>query len=281
MSSTVEYKCDGCGVTFKQVFMSTVSSSYIAGPVAIDACETCTMRMRRALHDVDSSAEIANRAALEDALKLSQQRANDAERQLAATHEDLDRALTRADRAEIAARAVGAAADARVAKLEAEAKVNEDDRVDLVRQVAALHGLEAENEGIMDESNALRAREASALNEAQRYRSRNSELMVENGELIDVIARLLTIARRAKHSINEEEWLDNHVEALALGASSEDPVAARVAVRPRRQADVTRQYIQYTKCGQGGCPWPAGHVGVHAGACGCVDGCKAADCPNG
>ncbi len=37
---------------------------------------------------------------------------------------------------------------------------------------------------------------------------------------------------------------------------------------------------QRTLCGIGDCNLPEQHVGGHRGSCGCINGCKASDCPN-
>lgn len=58
-----------------------------------------------------------------------------------------------------------------------------------------------------------------------------------------------------------------------------------VSARQKSRAGVyddppERRQIDRTPCGVGDCKLPREHAGPHAGACGCINGCKAWDCPN-
>lgn len=41
-----------------------------------------------------------------------------------------------------------------------------------------------------------------------------------------------------------------------------------------------RREFARTLCQIGDCNLPANHAGSHRGSCGCINGCKAKDCPN-
>ncbi len=41
-----------------------------------------------------------------------------------------------------------------------------------------------------------------------------------------------------------------------------------------------RRQLDRTTCAEGGCDLPKYHVGTHRGACGCLNGCEAQECPN-
>lgn len=46
------------------------------------------------------------------------------------------------------------------------------------------------------------------------------------------------------------------------------------------KANADRRAIPRTLCQVGDCNLYADHVGKHRGSCGCINGCKAKDCPN-
>ena len=55
-------------------------------------------------------------------------------------------------------------------------------------------------------------------------------------------------------------------------------IAVYHVVQRRKLPD--RRAIDRTLCGIGDCNLPAKHPGQHNGSCGCLNGCKAWNCPN-
>ncbi len=49
---------------------------------------------------------------------------------------------------------------------------------------------------------------------------------------------------------------------------------------PERVEQAERRAVPRVKCDLGGCNLVPGHAGSHRGACGCLSGCKAWECPN-
>lgn len=226
MSRVTTYTCDGCGAIFEPVFKETLTSSYIASDDAIDACVTCTRRMREALH-----APLGTSAVVADLVNERQAK--------------------------------------EIATLKSEVQTFRECNVSLLAESGRL---EEENTRLYKENNDLAVAEASALNESTRLK--------------EFLREMVAIARKTvKHSMNDERAIARAVDVVG------EPIAARkigaenrlADVRdttPRRQADVTSKITAYTTCGLGGCIWPHGHAGGHAGRCGCTNGCKASDCPN-
>lgn len=93
------------------------------------------------------------------------------------------------------------------------------------------------------------------------------------------------------------DWLWSVVDALNSRQSKErfmvvgpfDPERIRIW---NRDEDVVwtfqcssempeRRAQSRATCGEGGCTLAPGHPGWHQSACGCLNGCKAWECPNG